>query len=110
MVGAVWLTFSIVPGLGFEGDTWALVVLALLVGIANGFVIPIIKLFAIPLRIMTLGLATLAINLLVMFGLIALAGTLDLGITSDGFAAELLGALVLTVLSSVISFLTKDFS
>lgn len=110
MVGAVWLTFRVVPGLGFDGDTWALLVLALLVGVANGFVIPIIKLFAIPLRILTLGIATLAINLLVMFGLIALAQALDLGITSNGFGAELLGALVLTVLSSLISFLTKDFS
>jgi putative membrane protein len=108
MVVAVWLTFRIVPGLGFDGEAWVLVVLALLVGLANAIVIPILKVFALPLRVMTLGLATLAINVAVMFALIILAGSLDVGITSDGALANILGALVLTVLSSVISFLVRD--
>lgn len=108
MVVAVWLTFRIVPGLDFDGEPWVLVVIALLVGLANAIVIPIIKAFALPLRVMTLGLATLAINVLVMFALIILASSLDLGITSDGALSNVLGALVLTVLSSVVSFLVRD--
>lgn len=108
MVVAVWLTFRIVPGLGFDGDAWILVILALSVGLANAIVIPILKVFALPLRVMTLGLATLVINVLVMFGLIIVGGSLELGITSDGALANLLGALVLTVLSSVVSFLVRD--
>ena len=74
----------------------------------EGIVIPVLKLFALPLRILTLGLATLAINLVVLFGVIALAQNLDLGVTSDGFWSTLLGALVLTVLSSIISALVRD--
>lgn len=108
MMGAVWLTFRIVSGLSFEGDFWALLITALLLGVANGVVIPVIKFFAIPLRIVTLGLATLVINLVILFLLLALAESMGLGMTSEGFASNLLGALILTVLSSVISFLTKD--
>lgn len=108
MMGAAWVTFRVVPGLRFDGDGWALLFVALLIGVANGIVIPILKLFALPLRIVTLGLATLAINLVVLFGVIALAENLDLGVTSDGFWSTLLGALILTVLSSIISALVSD--
>ncbi len=108
MMAAVWLTVQIVPGLEFTGDFWALLLVALLLGVANGIVIPILKLFALPVRILTLGLATLVINVAVIIGLIALAENLDLGISSDGLLASTLGALALTVLSSIISFLTND--
>lgn len=108
MMGAAWATFRIVPGLSFDGDGWALLFVALLIGVANGIVIPVLKLLALPLRIVTLGLATLAINLVVLFGVIALAQNLDLSVTSDGFWSTLLGALVLTVLSSIISALVRD--
>ncbi len=108
MVVAVWLTFRIVPGLSFDGDAWVIVVIAVLVGLANAIVIPILKVFALPLRVMTLGLVTLVINVAVMFALIIIAGSMEVGITSDGALANVLGALVLTVLSSVISFLVRD--
>ena len=108
MMAAVWLTVQVVPGLEFSGDAWSLLVVALLLGVANGIVIPILKLFALPVRILTLGLATLAINVAVIVGLIVLAENLDLRISSDGFGATMLGALALTVLSSIISFVTDD--
>ena len=108
MVGALWATIAIVPGLSFEGAWGALVLLAVLIALANAVVIPILKALALPLRIVTLGLATLAINIGVLVILLLVAESMDLGISSDGFPSSLLGALVLTVLSSVISFLVKD--
>ena len=108
MVGALWATIAIVPGLSFEGAWGTLVLLAVLVALANAVVIPILKALALPLRIVTLGLATLAINIGVLVILLLAAESMDLGISSDGLPSSLLGALVLTVLSSVISFLVKD--
>lgn len=108
MVGALWATIAIVPGLTFEGAWGSLVLMALLVALANAVVIPILKLLALPLRILTLGLATLAINIGVLLVLLLAAESMDLGISSDGLASSLLGALVLTVLSSAISFFVKD--
>ncbi|MFC2153698.1 phage holin family protein [Actinomycetota bacterium] len=108
MVGALWATIAIVPGLAFEGAWGSLVLMALLVALANAVVIPILKVLALPLRILTLGLATLAINIGVLLVLLLAAESMDLGISSDGIASSLLGALVLTVLSSVVSFFVKD--
>lgn len=108
MVGALWATIAIVPGLTFEGAWGSLVLLGLLIALANAVVIPILKVLALPLRILTLGLATLAINIGVLLVLLLVAESMDLGIASDGLASSLLGALVLTVLSSVISFFVKD--
>lgn len=108
MVGVAWLTFWIVPGLGFDGEWYQLVILALVVGAANAVVIPILKLLALPIRIVTLGIATLAINLGVMFLLIAGAEAVDLGVTSDGAWSNLLGALVLTVGSSLVSWVVRE--
>jgi putative membrane protein len=108
MVGAVWLTFAVVPGLSTDGGWAGPVIVAILLAIANAFVLPIIRLFTIPIRILTLGLFTLAVNVLVIAGVIILAQNSDLGLSSDGFGATLLGAAALTVLSSLISWIVKD--
>jgi len=108
MVGAVWVTFTIVPGLSYDGNWVTLVVVALLIALANALVIPFLKVISLPIRFVTLGLFTLAINILVLIGVIALAQAIEVGISSDGFGASLLGALLLTVLSSVISWFVKD--
>jgi putative membrane protein len=108
MLVAVWLTFTFVPGLDYDGSWFSLLVLAVLLGVANAFIIPLLKLISLPVRVVTLGLVTLAINVLVIVGVIALAESIDLGISSDGFWTNVLAALVLTVLSSIVSFLVKD--
>jgi len=75
---------------------------------ANAFVRPILKLLALPVRIVTLGVATLAINVFVVVGVLWLAEQLDLGVASDGWVPTLLGALIITVLSSIVSAIIKD--
>jgi putative membrane protein len=108
MVAAVWLTFTVVAGLSYDGNWVTLVVVALLIALANALVIPLIKLVSLPIRMMTLGLFTLAINVLVLAGVIALAQNIEVGVQSDGFGSSLLGALLITVLSSVISWFVRD--
>jgi putative membrane protein len=108
MVLAVWVTFAVISGLSFDGDWLALVIVALIVGLANATIIPLLKLISLPVRILTLGLFTLVINIGVIFAVIVVADNLDLGVSSTGFVPTLLGALLLTVFSSIISMLAKD--
>lgn len=108
MVAAVWLTFTVVPGLSTDGEWIGPVIVAILLAIANAFVLPVIRLFTVPIRIVTLGLFTLAVNVLVIVGVIVLAQNSDFGLSSNGFGATLLGAIALTVLSSLISWIVKD--
>ena len=95
---SLWLAAAIVPGLHIEG-VGTLVLAALLLGIVNAVVRPVVVLLTIPLTIVTLGLFLLVVNA-AMLGLVA---TLLEHMRIDGFFAALLGALVVSVTSWVAS-------
>lgn len=98
---AVWAAVRIVDGLSFEGGFVALALVALILAAVNAVVKPVIKLFSLPLVILTLGLFLLIVNT-AMFGLaIWIAGQFDLGIATTGFGATFLGALIVSVVSWV---------
>ncbi len=80
---AVWL----VPGFNFEGEWWQFLIAAVIVGLVNAIVKPILKVFSIPLIALTLGLFLIIVNAAVLQLAVWLSGpdVLDLGLTSDGF-------------------------
>ncbi len=94
----LWLAAAIVPGLHIEG-LGTLILAALLLGIVNAVVRPVVVLLTIPLTIVTLGLFLLVVNA-AMLGLVA---ALLEGMRVDGFLAALLGAVVVGVTSWVAS-------
>ena len=101
---SVWVATTLVPGLHFGGSGWALAGIALVVAAANLLVKPLLTVLSLPLILGTFGLFYLVINWAV-FGLVVwLAGpsVLDLGLTSDSWAATFLGALVLSVVGFVV--------
>ncbi len=104
----VWLTFNVIDGLSFGGDWLALLIVVGILAFANAFVRPILKLLALPIRIVTLGVATLVINVVVVVGVIWVAGALDLGVSSDGWLPTVLGALMITVLTSIVTAIIED--
>ncbi len=97
----VWIAFSIVPGLDWDGESiWELAGVALLVALVNGIVKPIMNLLSLPIVILTFGLFLLVTNALALQLVIWLSEPerLDLGISSTGFFwATFLGALVISV-------------
>ena len=108
MMAALWFTFFLVSGLTFDGDWVALLMISLLIALLNATVVPIVKLIALPARILTLGLFTLVINAAAMAAVIWISEEGDLGVASTGWGATVLGALLLTVLSSLISKFVGD--
>ena len=99
---AAWLTVWLVPGLSFSGEWWWWLVFGLAIGVINSTIKPIAKLLTIPIRIVTLGLFTLVINVGLMALAIWIARDAEVGLTSESLAATLGGALVLTVVASVL--------
>ena len=99
---AVWLTVWLVPGLSFEGEWWWWLVFGLAVGIINSTIRPIAKFLAIPLRMLTLGLFTLVINVGLMVSAILIARDADVGLSSESVLATLTGALVLTIVATIV--------
>ncbi|MEP7167478.1 MAG: phage holin family protein [Candidatus Woesebacteria bacterium] len=99
---AVFLTAYILPGVFMEGFGTALLV-AIVLGIVNAIIRPILLLFTLPLNILTLGLFTFIINAL----MIELVDALIAGFSVGGFVNALLFSLVLSVISAVLHSLTK---
>ena len=105
---AVWLTFWLIDGLDWGGDLWALLGIALILGLVNAFIKPVVKLLALPIRAMTLGLFTLVINVVLMAAVIFIADALDLGVSSDGWQTTLVGGVVLSIVSAILSMFLDD--
>lgn len=106
---AIWVAISFVPGIHPAQTGWIpIVILALIFGLVNALLRPLITLLTCPLIILTLGLGTLLINTL-LFWLTGLIGNQwNFGFTVDGFWPAFLGALVVTVVSLVLTLLLHD--
>jgi putative membrane protein len=96
---ALWVASAIVPGVTIVG-TPTLVGAALLLGLVNAVLRPLALLLTLPFTIVTLGLFILVVNA-AMLGLVA--ALLD-GMTISGFGAALLGSLVVSFVSSAVSW------
>lgn len=107
---ALWAAIQLVPGLTYEGDGVSLLIIALIFGLVNALVRPLIVLLTCPLILLTLGVFVLVINTALFSLTVWLAGpeVLALGLSSTGFWATFFGALVISVVSGIISSLIKD--
>ncbi len=95
----VWVAVQLVSGLRFTGSVAALLGIALILAVVNTVARPIVTILSLPLVLLTLGLFLLVINALMLSLTIWISDGLDLGLTSTGFGATFLGALVITIVS-----------
>lgn len=105
---ALYAAALIVPGIDFEGDWMGIVWLALIIGLLNALVRPLLKLLTLPLIILTLGLFTIVINTLVLMLTSSIGNVFGLGLTVDGFWPALLGSLVISIVSMIMSAIFRD--
>ncbi|HVR31845.1 MAG TPA: phage holin family protein [Acidimicrobiia bacterium] len=89
---ALWLAAWIVPGIELSDNIGTILWVALIFGLVNMFIKPIVKLLTLPMLLITLGLFAFVINA----ALLLLTAWLTDGLTVDGFLAALLGSLVIS--------------
>lgn len=106
--GALWAATTLVPGISFTGDTGRFLVVALIFGLLNALVRPILLLLSLPLLILTLGLFTFVLNALILMLLGSLSEGLGLGFQVSGFFPAFIGALIVTVVSLVLSMFLRS--
>lgn len=99
----LWLATRVVPGISIQG-AGTLAGAALLLGIVNAIVKPVVLVLSLPVLILTLGLFYFVVNA-AMFGLVA--WLLD-GFRVAGFGPALLGSLVVSLITWLASAFTKD--
>jgi len=64
---SIYLAVKFIPGVEFTGDIKYLVFAGIFLGLINFFIKPILKIITLPLRILTLGLIGLIINMLIIW-------------------------------------------
>ncbi len=105
---ALWVAIEIVPGVEYRGEWLSLLLVALVFGILNALLGPLLKLLTCPLLVLTLGFFTLIINAFLLWLTSAVSRSFGLGFTVSGFWAAFLGALVVSVVSIVLSLFVKE--
>jgi putative membrane protein len=106
---ALYVAVAVVPGIQPQSDNWlSFIWMALIFGVVNAFLSPLLKLLTCPLILLTLGLFTLVINTF-LFWLAGVIGTnFGVGFTVDSVWSAFLGSIVVSVVSIVLSLVLKD--
>ncbi|MFW6082689.1 MAG: phage holin family protein [Chloroflexota bacterium] len=106
LFAAAW----IVPGIAVEGDGWTVyAAMAVILGLINAIVRPALKLLTCPLIILTLGIFVLVINGFTLWLASRIAQSwFGVGYTVRNFGAAVLGSLIVSVVSVILSALVKE--
>ena len=94
--------------MSYTGGWIPLLGVALVFGVVNAFVRPVARVLTFPIVILTLGLFLLVINGFMLWLTSALSDALDLGFHVQGFVAAFLGALVVSMVSGVLSLMPAE--
>ncbi|MEV5972126.1 phage holin family protein [Streptomyces sp. NPDC051921] len=106
---AIWLLQDItLTGDSTAKKAWTLILVALVFGLVNFLVKPIVKLLTFPLFVLTLGLITLVVNALMLLLTSWLADVLDLSFHVEGFWTAVLGGLIISVVSWALNIVLPD--
>lgn len=100
---ALWVATEIVPGISFTGDWWLLFAVALVFGVLNVAVRPILLILTLPFLLVTLGLFLLVLNAAMLWLTGVVSDALGLGFHVANFTSAFLGALVISIVSFVLS-------
>jgi putative membrane protein len=106
---ALYIAVAFVPGITPQSTNWlSFIWLALIFGLLNALLRPLLAFLTCPLIILTLGVFTLAINTF-LFWLAGVVGTnFHVGFTVDGLWPAFLGGVVVTVISLILTAIFKD--
>ena len=105
---AIFLAIRFVPGIHLQSGWVSVIWLALIFGLVNALLRPLLQLLTCPLIILTLGLFTLVINTFLLWLTGQIGQWFGIGITMDGIWPAFLGGVVVTLVSVVLTLLLKD--
>ena len=101
---ALYLTTLIVPGIRVT-DVGGTILAALVLGIVNAVIRPVVLLLTLPLTILTLGVFTLVVNALMLY---IVAGVTHRLMIVNFWPSAIVGAIVLSIISFILSHLVRD--
>ncbi len=105
---ALWVAVQLIPGITYVGSPIGLIVVALVFGVVNALIRPLLLLMTCPLVLLTLGLFLLVLNGLLLWLTSAFAGALGIGFHVAGLLPAILGAIVVTIVSTLLTIFVGD--
>ncbi|MFC1847272.1 phage holin family protein [Chloroflexota bacterium] len=103
---AIYVAAQLISGIHLVG--WdAIIFVAIIFGLVNTFIKPLVSLITCLIQIITLGLFTLVINAGMLYFTAWLAQKFDLAFYIDNFLSAFLGALIVSVISFILSRIFK---
>jgi putative membrane protein len=107
----------LVPHIDYTGDVPQLILLALVAGVVNGLIKPIVRLLSLPVRVATLGLFSLVINAGMLLLVAWICDPLNIPFSIAGFPPKFsldaivwafVGAIVLSIVNTIIGHFVED--
>ena len=105
---ALWVATHLVPGVVYSGGWISFLGVALVFGFVNAFIRPVAKILTFPLIIVTLGIFSLVVNGLMLWLTSSLSAALGLGFHVSGFWAAFFGALIVSIVSTLLSMMVTE--
>ena len=104
---ALWVATRLVPGVTYSdaGGWLPFMGVALVFGVVNTFIGPVVKILSIPFILVTLGFFLLVLNGLLLWLTSSLSSALGLGFHVSGFWAAFFGALVVSIVSTLLTMM-----
>jgi len=102
---AIFAAVRLLPGLHWNGTVVQLAGVALVMGVVNGFLKPILKLLTCPLQMLTLGLFGLVLNGLLLMLTAYLSQQFGFDFKVDGILWAIIGGIVIGLVSTVLTLL-----
>jgi putative membrane protein len=101
---ALWVAGYLVSGIDLDGDFWTILLVALIFGLINTVIKPVLKVLSLPVIILSLGLFALVINA----AMLGLTAAITDALSVADFWSAVLGAIVISVVSAVLNVFVKD--
>ncbi len=110
LIGGLGLLIAdaLLPGIRYDGSAVEFVILALLFGLINALLKPLLALLTCPLVLLTLGLFTLVINAVLLALTGALGRSIGIPFYVDGFGAAFVGGIIISVVGLLGTLLIPD--
>jgi putative membrane protein len=105
---ALWVATRVVTGVSYDGALLPFLGVALIFGIVNAFIRPVLKILTFPIIIVTLGIFALVVNGFMLMLTSSISGSLGLGFHVAGFWPAFWGALVVSIVSTVLSMMVTE--
>ena len=102
---AIMIAIELVGGIHYSGTWWGILLVGVIFGFVNTVIRPLISLFSLPLVVLSLGLFTFIINALMLSLTSWISGQFGLGFAVKGFSAAFWGALMISIISLMLSCL-----